>query len=419
MKWFFHGLSSKSGNGFGLSISLVSQAPGHLILVAQTMTKIIFWFSIAALFYTFAGYPLLVWLLAHFRGRKSAKRPITPMVSVVIACLNEEQNIGARINNLLQSDYPQKNLEIIIVSDGSTDRTVKIARCYSEDGVRVFHYEKRQGKPQALNMGVENATGEIIVFTDARQSFEPDAIKELVANFADRTVGAVSGSYLMSRTKGSTVVEGVGFYWQYETWIRKNEGLFNSIIGATGAIYAIRKTLWKPLPTETILDDVYTPMRIALGGGRVVFEQQAVAHDSLPISAAREFARKARTLTGNYQLCQLMPRLLFPNQLLLWQFWSHKLLRLAAPIFMLALLGANFWLAVQVKSLFEMTVYMAGLALQAAFYLSVLCGWLLAKANRRVKIFNVAYVFSVMNAAALMGLFYFVFGKRNIWVRSE
>ncbi len=252
-----------------------------------------------------------------------------------------------------------------------------------------------------------------------RQAFEPNAIKELIANFADTTVGAVSGSYLMSKTNGSTVVEGVGFYWQYETWIRKNEGLFNSITGATGAIYAIRKKLWKPLPMETILDDVYTPMQIALSGQRVVFEQHAIAHDSVPKSAAREFSRKARTLTGNYQLCQLMPRLLFPNRVLLWQFWSHKLMRLAAPIFMLALLGANFCIVAKAEGLFEAMFYSAFLALQAAFYLSVLYGWLLVKADRRVKIFNVAYVFSVMNAAALVGLFYFVFGKRNIWVRGE
>ncbi len=383
------------------------------------MAKYIFWLSLAALLYTYAGYPVGVWLLARFRGRKPVRQPITPKVSVVIACFNEAQNIEARINNLLQSDYPQEHLEILIVSDGSTDQTVKIANCYADAGVCVFHYPKRRGKPQALNIGVENARGEIIVFTDARQAFEPKAIKELVANFADATVGAVSGSYVMSKAGGSTVVEGVGFYWQYESWIRKNEGLFNSIVGATGAIYAIRKTLWKSLPTETILDDVYTPMHIALSGKRVVFEQKAIAHDRMAKSAGREFARKARTLTGNYQLCQLMPRLLFPNQMLLWQFWSHKLLRLAAPIFLLALLGANFSLVATAENLYEPTFYMAGFGLQIIFYLSVLCGWLLAKTDKRIKLFNVAYVFSVMNAAALVGLFYFVFGKRNIWVRSE
>src|ERR1044072_43153 len=167
------------------------------------MTKFIFWLSIIALLYTFTGYPIWVWLMARYRGRRPAKQPITPTVSVVIGCLNEERTIEGRINNLLQSHYPQENLEIIIVSDGSTDQTVKIARCYSEDGVRVFHYAERQGKPQALNIGVAQARGEIVVFADARQAFEAKAIKELVEKFEDPEVRAVSGSYVMSRTDGS------------------------------------------------------------------------------------------------------------------------------------------------------------------------------------------------------------------------
>jgi cellulose synthase/poly-beta-1,6-N-acetylglucosamine synthase-like glycosyltransferase len=387
--------------------------------MAHIMAKFIFWFSILALFYTFAGYPIWIWLMARYRGRWPTKKSITPLVSVVIACLNEERNIESRINNLLQSDYPQTHLEIIIVSDGSTDQTVNLARHYREAGVRVLHYAKRRGKPQALNLGVEQANGEVIIFADARQSFEPEAIKELAANFADPEIGAVSGSYVMSKNNGSTIGEGVGFYWQYEAWIRKNEGLFNSIMGATGAIYAIRKNLWKPLPVETILDDVYTPIQIALAGKRVVFEPNAVAHDAVPKSAAREFARKARTLTGNYQLCQLMPRLLFPNTILLWQFWSHKLMRLAAPIFMMILLVANFRVVMKVPTPSEIIFYGVCLTLQTTFYFSVLVGWLLAKANRRMKVFNIAYVFSVMNAAAFVGLLYFVLGKRNVWVRGE
>ncbi|MEW6126320.1 MAG: glycosyltransferase family 2 protein [Acidobacteriota bacterium] len=383
------------------------------------MAKFLFWFSIAALLYTFVGYPLAVWMLARFRGRHVSKQPFTPHLTVIIACLNEEKNIAARIHNLLQSDYPKTHLEIIVVSDGSTDRTVECAESFTSQSVRLLHYPERRGKPSALNLGVQHASGDILVFADARQSFEPQALKELAANFADATVGAVSGSYVISKPGGSTVVEGVGFYWQYEAWIRQNEGRFNSIIGATGAIYAIRKKLWKALPPETILDDVYTPMQIALSGSRVIYEPAAAAHDRAPQSARREFSRKARTLTGNYQLCQLMPRLLFPNNLLLWQFWSHKLLRLAAPILMMILLIANISICLQNAGDLAALFYKTALAFQSGFYLSVLFGWLLAKRKIRVKIFNVVYVFSVMNAAAIVGLFYFIFGKRNVWVRGE
>jgi cellulose synthase/poly-beta-1,6-N-acetylglucosamine synthase-like glycosyltransferase len=223
----------------------------------------------------------------------------------------------------------------------------------------------------------------------------------------------------MSHSKASSVGEGVGFYWQYEELIRRSEARFGSVIGATGAIYAIRKNLWQPLPAETILDDVYTPMRIALQGYRVVFEEKALAHDVAAKTAAQEFSRKVRTLMGNYQLCQLMPRLLLPTNGLLLQFFSHKLLRLVAPIFMMLLFCANVSLAVQVTTTAEAIVYQTTCAGQLAFYASVLFGWVLSKSQRKVRLFNVAYVFSVMNAAALVGLFYFVLGKRNVWVRGD
>ena len=383
------------------------------------MVKIIFWSSLTAIFYTFVGYPVAVYLLAKFRSRKVAKAYITPRVSVIIACLNEEQNIAARIENLLKSNYPEDLFEIIVVSDGSTDGTVERVRRYEGNRVRVFHYGERRGKPTALNLAIEKAEGEIIVFADARQSFEGDVIKELCANFADPEVGAVSGAYLMSDNRGSSVGEGVGFYWKYEELIRKSEARLGSVIGATGAIYAIRRELWEAVPAETILDDVYTPMRIAMQGYRVVFEEKALAHDAVAKSASREFSRKVRTLMGNYQLCQLMPRLMLPTSGLLLQFFSHKLMRLVAPIFMVLLFFVNLILASQVISDAEAVFYQVTFVCQLSFYASVLCGWLLSKSHRKVRIFNVAYVFSVMNAAALVGLFYFLFGKRNVWVRNE
>jgi poly-beta-1,6-N-acetyl-D-glucosamine synthase len=383
------------------------------------MIRIIFWLSLTAILYTFVGYPLVIYLLARWRPRKVAKKYITPRVSVIIACLNEEKNIAARIDNLLESRYPRELLEIIVVSDGSTDATAERARQCGREQVRVFEYAGRRGKPTALNFGIEQASGEILVFTDARQSFEAGVIEELAANFADSGVGAVTGAYLMSDSKGSTVGEGVGFYWKYEELIRKSEALVGSVIGATGAIYAVRRQLWQPLPPETLLDDVYTPMRIALQGHRVVFEGRALAHDVMAKSAGREFSRKVRTLMGNYQLCQLMPRLLLPTSGLLLQFFSHKLMRLMAPIFMLLLLATNLLLVIETGLSATVLFDQAILVGQLAFYLSVWFGWILSKRNRRVRLFNVAYVFSVMNAAALVGLFYFLFSKRNVWVRSE
>jgi cellulose synthase/poly-beta-1,6-N-acetylglucosamine synthase-like glycosyltransferase len=382
------------------------------------MTKSLFWISIAAIIYAYIGYPAVVWLLARLRNQRVVKSPITPRVSIVIACHNEAGNIEARIKNLFECDYPEDLLEIIIVSDGSTDLTADIARRYVSDRVRVLAYDKQMGKAAALNVGVGAASGEIILFADARQCFEPNAIKELAANFADPRVGAASGELLLDGSASASVGEGVGLYWRYEKWIRKSESRFSSVIGATGAIYAIRRELWEPLPPMTILDDVYTPMQIALGGHRVVFEEKARAHDMTADSASREFSRKVRTLTGNYQLCQLMPRLLIPSNGLVFQFYSHKLMRLAAPIFLLILLMTNALMvarAAESASVF----YEASLAAQLLFYASVLAGGYLLKRKRKVRLLNFAYVFSVMNAAALVGLIYFIFGKRNVWVRVK
>ena len=380
------------------------------------MFKSLFWLSIIAIVYTYLGYPAIVWLLARLTGSRVARAPITPRVSVIIACHNEEKNIKARIENLLALDYPQDLLEVIVVSDGSSDLTAEAARGVLSANVRVFSYEGRLGKASALNVGVEIASGEVIVFADARQRFDSLALKEIVANFNDETVGAVSGELIVSARESSSVGEGVGLYWSYEKWIRKNESRCNSVIGATGAIYAIRRELWQPLPPMTILDDVYTPMRIALSGRRVIFEDKALAYDEASETVSREFLRKVRTLTGNYQLCQLMPRLLLPTSSLIFQFHSHKLMRLLVPIFFLLLLAANL---VIVAGPAPSLLYEASLAAQLAFYCSVLAGGYLLKKNRKLLLFNFAYIFSVMNAAALVSLFYFILGKRNVWVRSE
>jgi len=375
----------------------------------NTTVKILFWISTTALLYTYIGYPLAIWLLARLRSPRILKAPITPRLSVVLPCHNEAGAITSRIRNLLESDYPEDLLEVIVISDGSTDLTAEAALEYPERRVRVLSYAERQGKATALNIGVSHANGEIVVFADARQSFARGAIRAMAASFADPKVGAVSGAYLLGDPSGA-VAQGVGFYWKYEEWIRQNEAGFDSIIGAAGAIYAIRRELWRPLPAATILDDVYTPMCIALRGLRVVFEARAVAYDAAPDSASREFSRKARTLMGNYQLCQLMPGLLVPSHRLFFQFLSHKLSRLAAPFFLIALLLSNVGLAGQ------SLVYQLTLTGQLAFYISVLAGSVLRKHHRKLRLLNIAYVFSVMNAAALVGLLYFIRGKRNVWI---
>jgi cellulose synthase/poly-beta-1,6-N-acetylglucosamine synthase-like glycosyltransferase len=381
--------------------------------------RFLFWFSTIAIFYTYVGYPAGIWLLARLRGRKTSKAPMTPSVSVVLACHNEEANIAARLRNLAESDYPAGLLEIVLVSDGSTDRTLELANNCGLEHVRVVGYARLMGKAAALNIGVKIARGDVIVFADARQRFEPRAIRELVANLADPSVGAVSGQLQLSGDGGSAIGEGAGRYWRYETWIRRNEADFDSCIGAVGAIYAIRRELWQALPMDAILDDVYTPMQIALAGYRVVYEEKARAYDHVSATAGREFSRKVRTLLGNYQLCQSMPGLLSPSHRLFVQFFSHKLLRLAAPVLMLVLLASNTVIAASSVGAAENLFYVTVLIAQIGFYLVVAIGWALSGRNSRLPLVNIAYVFSLMNAAAIVGLLYFIVGKRDVWARSE
>ncbi|HKV42057.1 MAG TPA: glycosyltransferase family 2 protein [Blastocatellia bacterium] len=379
----------------------------------------IFWVSVAAIAYTYLGYPLVISLLADLRGRKVVKRSVGPRVCVVIACHNEANTVARRIKNLLQSDYPAELLHLIVVSDGSTDGTEEVARRFQGSHVRVFAYEQQRGKAVALNAGASFANGDVIVFTDARQEFDRRAIRELAANFADPSVGAVTGELVLTNDQSSPIGEAAGLYWKYEKWIRKNEARFDSCIGATGAIYAIRQELWRHLPPGLILDDVYTPMHIALAGYRVIFEEKAKAYDKPSLSAHREFQRKCRTLAGNYQLCAQFPRLLAPAYRLVFQFYSHKLMRLVAPLFFISLLASSLAISAETASSPLGWFYLGVVAAQAAFYLSVAAGWLQSGRDTGLRLFKAPYVFMVMNVAAVAGFFYFIFGKRNIWVRGD
>jgi cellulose synthase/poly-beta-1,6-N-acetylglucosamine synthase-like glycosyltransferase len=327
-------------------------------------------------------------------------------VSIVIAARNEGARLAARIENLLSLDYPKDSRQVIVVSDGSTDDTLDVLARYPHDVVPVP--VPPSGKALALNAGVARATGDIIVFADARQVFAPDALRELTAPFADPRVGAVSGELLLDaespcrraggdrrtshpardvverrtglerrRTLRSTIADGVGLYWRYEKHLRRLESVVDSTLGVTGAIYAMRRRLYAPLPADTILDDVLTPMRVVLQGYRVVFNERAKAFDRAAADADAEARRKVRTLAGNYQIFALEPRLLLPWANRVWiQYVSHKVGRLAVPYALLVLFGASVALAT------SSVVYAAALAAQVLLFLMAGAGALFEMAGR-------------------------------------
>ena len=336
----------------------------------------LFWVSVVFVAYVYAGYPLMLraWAaLSSHPVRKCASPGDRryPSVSVVIAARNEAARLPRRLRNLLEQNYPGP-LEIIVASDGSTDHPEIAVAPYRS--VRLIELPAA-GKAVALNQGVAAAGGEILVFADARQQFSPDAVTALVENFDDPEVGCVTGELRLDceierdrREPG--IAEGVGVYWRYEKWLRRVESEIWSTLGATGAIYALRRSLWQPLPAGTLLDDVLAPMRVVLAGRRTVFEPRARAFDRAAPSARVEERRKVRTLAGNYQILGLEPRLLLPFRNPVWlQYASHKIARLLVPWALLSALLTSIALASSGWS------YLVALILQLGFYALAAIGW--------------------------------------------
>jgi len=342
----------------------------------------VFWVSVAFIAYVYIGYPLLVAAYARLvKGERQSpqlpplqRRDDLPGVSIIIAARNEAHRLPARIANLVASEYPADRLQIIVASDGSTDDTVEALAPY-RGRIEVVLLPPL-GKANALNAAVLRAVHPILVFADARQRFAPDAIRRLVAHFRDPRVGAVSGELILDceeaapdaaapGSTSSTIAEGVGAYWKYEKWLRRHEAVAGSMVGVTGAIYAMRRYLWQCLPTDTLLDDVLGPLRLVMRGYRVTFESGARAFDETAPDASHELRRKMRTLSGNFQLLAQEPRVLIPGTNPVWlQFMSHKVGRLLAPYALIAIFVANAVLVLTSPSVFYVTAFMA----QLAFY---------------------------------------------------
>jgi cellulose synthase/poly-beta-1,6-N-acetylglucosamine synthase-like glycosyltransferase len=296
--------------------------------------------SIAILLYVLLGYPALLALGVFRQAPPVQARPAHKTVSLILPVRNGERWIRGKLESILHLDYPRELLEVIVISDGSTDHTEQIVRSFPQ--MRLITLPPG-GKAAALNAGLAEATGEILFFTDVRQELEPRSLKLLVAQFSDPTVGVASGE-LIIRPGGRAEEEHVGLYWRYEKWLRKQLSRIDSVLGATGAIYAMRRELAVPLPPDCLLDDVHLPLEAFFRGFRVIFVAEAEAYDE-PTALHREFPRKVRTLAGNYQLLAHFPALLSPRNRMWFHYLSHKFGRLLLPFALLALLGASFFLA--------------------------------------------------------------------------
>lgn len=325
---------------------------------------------------------------------------------------NEGHRIAARIENLLALDYPRELLQIIIASDGSTDDTVNCARAYQDKGVRVVEYRQNRGKPAVLNALIPSLDSEIVVLADARQRLPAASLKVLLARFSDPAVGAVSGDLVLESEPGTQMGEGVGFYWRYEKFIRHCESAVDSMIGVTGAYYALRRRFFQKIPDTTILDDVLIPMQIARQGYRIVQEGGACAYDKVFATSTAEFSRKVRTIAGNFQLFSLAPWLLSPAANRLWfQTVSHKFLRLLSPLFLLGVLLANVLLL-------ELLLYQILFVAQLLFYVAAGLGYLGRSRHRKGLFLNVPYTFCVLNWATVVGFLGYLSGRQKVTWRK-
>lgn len=368
-----------------------------------------FWGATAFILYTYAGYACWLRLRRLWRSVPVIRGDFTPFLSIVMVVRNEEQVLEAKLKNLLTLDYPE--YEVIVVSDGSGDRTEAILREHEGDSrLRFVLKSLPQGKACGLNEALPLAKGEIVVFTDARQRIEPAAVRLLAQNFADPSVGCASGELMLGDETRGESSQGLGLYWRVEKKIREWESVSGSMVGATGALYAVRRELLTKVPGGTILDDVYLPMQVVRQGKRAIFDARARAWDSPNLGHEREFSRKVRTLSGNYQLVQLAPWLLSGRNPIRFEFISHKLLRLAAP-FALAVL---FLTSLLLRGPF----YRCALALQLVFYiLSVLALSRTVKSGVLASLADASGTFVLLNGAAIVALINFVAGRRAVWTR--
>jgi glycosyltransferase involved in cell wall biosynthesis len=343
--------------------------------------RLVFWASLTVTFYAYFGYPLLLLVCDRLLGRNRPilKRHMTPSVSILIAARNEEATLPAKLQNLRALDYPAHLIETIIVSDGSTDSTAAILAA-AVPQVKSVLLDKPGGKARALNEAVRHATGEILIFLDARQSLDANAIAELVCCFADSEVGAVSGELLLEADAGS---DALGLYWKIEKAVRRLESASGSVVGVTGAIYAMRRELFAEIPAGTILDDVFVPMQVVRAGKRVIFQPSAIARD-------RIFA----------------PWLLSARNPILFRFISHKLLRLVVP---LCLAGMLVSAAAAPGEGYRVLFW-----LQVVFYAAAAIGALLP-ATKRLKPVAIANTFVMLNAAAVVAFYNFATRREGVW----
>ena len=369
------------------------------------LLEISFWLCMALVGYAYAGYPALIWVLSRLFGQVPLPPEIDeefiPAASLVLAAFNEEEVIGERIRNALAMDYPHEKLELVIGSDGSTDGTADVVRSYAQPGVRLLDFPSNRGKATVLNDAANDANGEILLMSDANTQVDPEAAANLVRWFADPKVGVVVGRLVLVDSESGQNVDGV--YWRYETFLKRQESSLGALLGANGAIYAMRKALFVPVPPDTIIDDFVIPLLAKLRTGcKIIYDCNAIAREESAPDIASEFRRRVRIGAGDYQSIKMLWRLLDPRMgWISLAFFSHKILRWLCPFFLIGMLLTCIPLS-------DHLFYRAALIVQVISY--PILGYLgLRSPVRMPKLINLASMFVTINLATSLRLLQMAF----------
>lgn len=380
--------------------------------------EILFWTSLFLIFYTYVLYPALLTMITAGKAKGGSSYPgngVEPELSFIVSAYNEETVIREKLENTLALDYPKSKLEVIIASDGSTDRTDDIVREYAAKGIRLVRYDERSGKVNVLNRVIPAARGGIVVLSDANTMYEPGALRRLVKRFETPRVGCVCGKLVLKAPDGSVGGEMERAYWKYENYLKEREGLMGALLGANGGIYAFRRTLFKPLRPNVIVEDFIIPMDILANGYQVVYEPLAVAYEYTSKNLTEEQVRRVRIAAGSYQaLFMTLPMMNFFKGFSAFAYVSHKVIRWLAPFLMVSLGVTNLLLPL------DNLVYLVFAVMQATLYAVSFAGYATGKTINRYKLFLTAYYFVSMNWCLLMGFMRFVMNRQKVtWQRVE
>ena len=381
-----------------------------------TICLIVFWISLIGIVYTYVGYGLFITLLARWRTRPVKEKDITPTVTMLVAAYNEEDCIADKIENTLALDYPREKLELVVVTDGSTDRTNEIVASYAGQNVQLDYEPERRGKVGALIRAFRLVKGEIVVFSDANSTFQVGTLRKLVRHFADPEVGGVGGAKRMI-DEGETVAgQGEGIYWQYESYLKTCDSAVSSVMGVPGEIWAARRSAYVPPDPDTMLDDFVASLSMVERGWRVLFERQALAYEEASPNLRAEWKRRSRNAAGGWQAFFKLPGMLHhKSKLVTFQYISHRLLRwMVTPELLVLLFFANIGLLTLGGRQTCSRFYAYTLVAQLAFYAISGLGWLLAARGRHLHWLLAPFYICMLNAAALAGGWRFLRGKQPV-----